>query len=237
MGLIEMRDYIRTSLLRVYHNKGLNFLNKVCQSKFDEVKKYKGKNVSKEIMSTLGEIAEVQAEAIITEFVKNHKGKVFCVKGLNIRNDEDYLTELDLTIFMESCVILLEVKYRSGSSKITKECQLETKKFKTDIFKQNSLHLKLLHRKIGIYYNKPKQTDKPYKMWLYLESNDYKDIRTKENKDRFKVVTKHTLYEELEKALKESKKWDLKKTFLKVQALDNVSKENEIEHMKRVTNK
>lgn len=105
---------------------------------------------------THGEICETVLEVMLSEFIKcNHlesKGWFF-KKGLILKDvnnlESDFLTELDLTLFTPQCIILFECKSYGGDKELTDVCTIRRKGKKSfDVYKQNSLHAKVLFEQL-----------------------------------------------------------------------------------------
>ena len=101
-----------------------------------------------------GEVCESFLECALDEYIKKHKlgDTWFYTKGMVVKDldgNPNHLTEIDLTLFTPSRVILFECKSYAGNNTLINECTIRRESGGTyDVYKQQKNHLKSLDSNI-----------------------------------------------------------------------------------------
>lgn len=233
MGSISMKKKMRNILLQCYTENGYLQTMNLIDNKINESIK-NGSN-PEAINNICGEMAEIICEILLIEFCKKYPNQCFFSKGLCLADKlrEGYTTELDLTLFTPSKIILVESKFRRGSVQITDACNIVTGYGNYDVHGQNKHHLKILGQYTEPY--KLRSDTKPYSLALFLESkNDVSDMRNPEWKERMPYLNRKNFVSQLHKLAFSTVSWDVKKMHQVMQYLDAESDKNFEKHLKRL---
>ena len=230
------KNAVRYKLLRVYEERGINasldmsdkFLNEAAKS---------GKELGIDDFGKIirGELSELYAEIYLRDYVKKHKNS-FYVKSLCFPrvDGKDGYTELDLTLFTSKFVFVLECKSYSGEKTLTNEGCMNVKgRTSYNVFSQNRMHLTNLDPYIKMCRLKSvREGGKPYILAMFSYSkDDIKDLREKEWKKKFRLLTESNIGEYLENISKTDIIWDVQKLYDVVSKLQSVSEENKKKHI------
>lgn len=240
--LIEFKKELRRKILNIYFNKGyLHARNSTEMLIKNAGKKAKEKGDKSLTVQIRGECAEVLLELQIREFARTRGLNWFLSKGLTLER-KDYkkgkTTELDLTLFTPSKIVLFESKYRSGKFKLLDECNLVPSGqfgYPANVYKQNLLHLDNLRR-----YLAPAVLDlksgKPFSICLYMQDlKNIDDIREKKYKSLIPLLGPDNIQSYLENKAKEKVQiWDMQKIKHLVSLLDEKSDDNFKKHIKNI---
>lgn len=240
--LIEFKNNLRKEVLNIYSKQGYNFAKKSVDMLMKNANK-KAKEIGNKSLPVQikGECTELILELQIREFARQNKLNWVLVKGLTLKR-LDYkkgkTTELDLTLFTPSKIILFESKYRSGKFSLIDECNLVpsgTFGYPANVYKQNLLHLDNLRRYLSPAVKNLK-AGKPFSIALYMyDSANVKDLRTEQYKKLVPLLTPNNIKSYLEEKAKERVEiWDMGKIRLLIKKLDEQSADNFKEHMNNV---
>lgn len=209
------KDSVRMKLIKVYESKGL-------QASLDMTDKFllestkAGKNLGIDNFGKIirGELSELYSEICIREYVNNNKNS-FYVKSLCFpRSDgKDGYTELDLTLFTEKFVLVLECKSYSGQKTLTNEGCMNVKgRSSYNVFSQNRMHLSNLDAYIRRCRTKTVDGGgKPYILAMFSYSkDDIEDCRIDEWKCKFRLLTERNINDYLNSISKNDHIWDVK---------------------------
>lgn len=230
---MDLKEAIRTQLLRIYEKKGLtDTLNAGY-----ELMAHCEKNATTQKYKILkGEIAEVILECELIELQGKGLTPSIVLKGLCIPfRDSNSTTEMDVTLITKKRVYLFECKSYSHKPKVTDVCKLGST---MDIYAQSLLHLKALNQYIGNKYNKVGE-QKPYKfMFFEMSTQGVEDLRTEANKKRIPVINPLTMVDTVVKDYNELQDmWDIKSTYEVLKPLSDNSDAMFQKHMARILHK
>ena len=253
---VEMlKKVIRVKILKVYEERGLQESIKVAKSYLNEAAKV-GKQFNINDFGRLirGELSEIYAEACVREYVKTHKNS-FYVKGLCIpkcdRNTgkivQGQFNELDLTLFTEKMIILIECKSYSGSTKLVDEGTLVSGNGRAvDVYNQSVAHLMSLNFQISKYklISTRDTGAKGYILCMFDFStgDNALDKRTDEAKRKFPLLNQDTFNNFISDLDKGSSKvfprmWDIQKLSPFIKELHKDSEKNMELHLMRMKSK
>lgn len=240
--LIEFKKKLRNKILSVYYSKGYfhakNSTEMLIKNANKKSNAYGDKSLAVQIR---GECTEILLELQIREYARTHKLNWILSKGLTLKR-LDYkkgkTTELDLTLFTPSKIILFESKYRSGKFSLLDECNLvPTGQFgyPSNVYKQNILHLDNLRRYLASAVKKLK-VGKPFSICLYMSDIDkVRDLREDKYKSLVPLLGPNNITKYLDsKAKEKAEVWDMKKVKSLIQSLDAESSDNFKKHMKDI---
>lgn len=239
--LITFKDNLRKVLINVYIKSGYNweyFYKSAINIRDNSVAKckdFKDKSMAGQVR---GEIAEILLEVKIMDYAKKHNLPWFLIKSLTINRSDGKArktTELDLTLFTPTHIILFEVKSRKGKYKLVDECNLICSGgwgYDANIYKQNIMHLDNLRFYLGdaiITLEK----EKPFKIVLFLDDIcECQDLRTQVYKQKFPALYLNQVDKFLETEAKyQSKVWDMDKLKTLLKKMNSLSEENFLKHM------
>lgn len=186
-----------------------------------------------------GECCELLLELGIMEYARVKNLPWFTYKGLVIerRDHKKGTTELDLTLFTPSRIILFESKYRKGKVKLIDECKIVPEFGSvTDVYKQNIMHLDNL-RKYVYPAIKTVKLNKPFGIVLFVESCvRVQDMRKEEYKSLVPLISLENLEQYLN-TLESNKNvvWDISHLHKILTELDKHTDVNLKKHMKEVS--
>lgn len=241
--MIQYKINLRNKILQLYKQHGYNHAVKSVKNLINNANKKTKEFGDKSLaINTRGECCEILLEIQILEFAKSNNLPWILTKGTTIRR-KDYkkggTTELDLTLFTPSKIILLESKYRMGKIKLIDKCTIVPSYGNvTDVYKQNIMHLDNLR-----YYLADAIIDlkkgSPFSIALYVEETKrVEDLRSEENKKLVPLIGEENIFEYLTAISKMKQKvWDIKKLQVILQQLDSESDALFEEHIERVKNK
>jgi len=238
--LIDFKDNLRKVFMNIYIKSNYNwyyFLKSAEHLRNDALKQSKALNDTSLAGQIRGEIAEIILEVKIIDFIKKNRLPWFIVKSLTIpRTDKKQkkTTELDLTLFTPTHIILFEIKSRKGKYILKDECNLISSGFdyNSNVYKQNIMHLDNLRYFLGdaiLTMNK----EKPFKFVLFLDDIcDCVDKRDFNNKQKYQLLRLNDIDKYLANELKyTSQIWDMQKIKNILIKLNNESENNFLKHM------
>lgn len=230
------KDAVRVKIIRVYEDRGLKASLDMSDRFLEEAAKT-GKELDITDFGKIirGELSEIYSEICMREYVKTHKNS-FYVKSLCFpRPDiEGRYTELDLTLFTEKFVMILECKSYSGEKTLTNEGCMNVKgRTSYNVFSQNRMHLQSLNPYISRCRLKTvAEGGKPYLLCMFSYSKDpIEDLRTEEAKKKFRLLTEDTIMDYLNNMSKQSIIWDIPKLYSVVSKMNEKSEECKIKHI------
>ena len=239
-NLTKFKRDLRNNVITIYRKKGYA-IAKLSIDKLikDSNKKSKELNQPELAVQIRGECCELALELELWEFIRKHKLPWTTSKGLCIKRTDNKrfkTTELDLTLFTPSKIILFESKYRKGKITLTDKCTLVPDwGHATDVYKQNIMHLTNLKDYLSDCIL-TLQRGKPFSIVLYVDdTNRVKDLRDDNSKKLMPVISSDNINSYLESIRKlNTNIWDMKKIKETLTKLDNESEENMVRHMKEV---
>lgn len=206
------RDLMRQKMLEVYNKEGKHYLITLAINLLSSNVHKNDKNFK---ALTHGEIAETLLEILITDYMKRNNINNWIIKrGLIIKDainpNSDFLTELDLTLFTPSSIILFECKSYGGVIEISKKGSVYREgKNIADVFNQNMVHKKALDTNLEIAHKgKPS-----YKIvYFHFALGSLKDSRDARYKKLMPIITVKNLDNFLD-TIKNSNKevWNMQK--------------------------
>lgn len=230
------KDAVRYKLLKVYESRGLQASLDMSDRFLNEAAKT-GKELDIDNFGKIirGELSELYAEICLREYVKTHKNS-FYVKSLCFpRSDgKQGYTELDLTLFTDKFVMLVECKSYSGQKTLTNEGCMNVKgRSSYNVFSQNRMHLVNLDAYIRKHRLATLEDGgKPYILCMFSYSKDpIDDLRTEEWKTKFRLLTEETMVDYLDAISKTNKIWDIKGLHTTVGLMNQHSAENKKKHI------
>lgn len=230
------KDAVRKKLLCVYESRGLQDSLAMSDKFLNEAAKT-GKELDIQDFGKIirGELSELYAEICLREYVNKHRNS-FYVKSLCFKKSDgkDGYTELDLTLFTSSFVLVLECKSYSGEKTLTNEGCMNIKgRTSYNVFGQNRMHLSNLDPYIrNCRLKTVKDGGKPYILAMFSYSKDgIKDLRDEEWKRKFRLLTEENIAEYLDNINKNDKIWDVRKLFQIVSKMQESSEENKKKHI------
>ena len=128
--LIDFKDNLRKILMNIYIKSNYNwdyFLKSAIHLRDNSLSKSKEIDGASLAGQVRGEVAEIILEVKILDFIRKNKLPWFLIKSLAIPrtdNKAKKTTELDLTLFTPTHIILFEIKSRKGKYKLLEECNL-----------------------------------------------------------------------------------------------------------------
>lgn len=180
-----------------------------------------------------GEICEAILEIIVVDWVKRSGVDARYVRSLVIPDtkgkNKEFLTEIDMVIFTPWCVYCIECKNYGGDKQLVDDGLLiGANGVKCDVFKQNSMHLEVLHNLIGGLSASPM-----YQMLLFNFSNgSIDDKRVKSAKSRLPLVDENTLLSIVARG--GSSNWDMVGVDRVIPILEKYSDANRDRHLQYV---
>jgi hypothetical protein len=139
----DLKGRTRDGLLEVYRREGFTRFMDVV----DHMRTFEGREIG-DVLQVKGEVAEVVAEVITLQFIKETGVDWRLYKGLILGNpnNKKFSTELDMVIATPGVVSIVEVKSFNGRKVLSKECFLTATNaghtLERDIFKQNAVHIR-----------------------------------------------------------------------------------------------
>lgn len=241
--IIDFKINLRNRILQIYYKSGYSYaVNTINHLIKDSNKKTKEFDINSLAMNLRGECCEILLELQIREFARQRNLPWVLSKGLTFRrrdHKKEKTTELDLTLFTPSRVILFESKYRKGKVKLIDECKIVPDfGHVTDVYKQNLMHMDNLR-----YYLGPAIVDlkkgKPFSIVLYMdEIKRVIDLREEKFKKMIPLVGSENILNYLNKiANMKTVVWDVKKLATIISEMDKESDALFIEHVKREAKK
>lgn len=244
LELIKFKENLRNRVLTIYSKHGYKKTNDCINELIKDALKQSKEVGKKELAVQIrGECTELLLEIQIREFGKKNQLEWMLSKGLTLerRDSKKGHTELDLTLFTESKIILFESKYRSGDFVLIDECNLVPRGkfgFPSNVYKQNLLHLNNLRKYLGPAILTTK-INKPFSICLYMsDTSKIEDLRTPEMKSLIPLIGPNNIESYLKIFAKEKfKVWDLNKIQILIGELDSKSGENFEKHLQKVRRK
>lgn len=173
-SLAQFKINLRNKILNLYTTFGyqhaVNSVNHLIKNSNKKSKAIGEKDLPVNIR---GECCEILLELQILEYTKTKNMPWILSKGLTFNRKDGSkrfkTTELDLTLFTPSRIVLFESKYRMGKIKLIDECTIVPAfGHQTDVYHQNLMHLDNLR-----YYLNPAVIDlkrgKPFSIALYVD--------------------------------------------------------------------
>ena len=239
------KDSVRLKLLKVYEERGLQASLQMTDQFLKEAAKA-GKELDINDFGKIirGELSELYAEVCMREYVKRHKNS-FYVKSLCFprADGNEGFTELDMTLFTDKFVLVLECKSYSGQKNLTDEGCMNVKgRTSYNVFSQNRMHLANLDPYIRKHRLKTVEDGgKPYILAMFSYSKEpIMDLRDDEWKNKFRLLTEENIESYLNDVSKNKIIWDihgLYDTVSKIQKKSKINKEKHIELSKAKRNK
>lgn len=241
--MIQFKINLRNKILSIYKEKGYVHAVKTTKNIIENANK-KTKNLGDKSLAvnTRGECCEILLELQILEFARKHNLPWILSKGLTIRRKDrkkGQTTELDLTLFTPSRIVLLESKYRMGKIKLIDKCTIVPSYGNvTDVYKQNIMHLDNLRYYLADAIINLK-LGSPFAIALYVEETKRVDDQRNE---KYKKLVPLIGEENIEQYLKsiasmKYKIWDIMKIKDIITKLDSESDSLFEEHIERVKKK
>lgn len=240
VDLSKFKKNMRNDILNTYSTKGYKLAIQKVYYLIKNSNKLANEIGEKSLpIQIRGECCELLLELGIMEYARIKNLPWFTYKGLVIerRDNKKGTTELDLTLFTPSRIILFESKYRKGKVKLIDECKIVPEFGSvTDVYKQNIMHLDNL-RKYIYPAIKTVKLNKPFGIVLFVESCvRVQDLR----KEEYKALVPLISLENLEQYLRtlESNKnvvWDINHLHRILIELDKHTDSNLKKHMKAVS--
>lgn len=221
----NVRDNLRQKLLEVYNKDGKEYMIVLTNKLLASTVHKNDKNFK---ALTHGEIAETLLEILILDYIKRNNINNWIIKrGLILKDatnpNSDFLTELDLTLFTPSTIVLFECKSYGGTIEVFKKGAVyrEGKQI-ADVFNQNLVHKNALNTNVEIA-----SKGKPnYKIaYFHFALGTIKDKRDDKYKKLMPIVKLKNLDKFLDN-IKNSEKdnWNMKKIS---RILDIICKNND----------
>lgn len=239
VDIIKFKNELRRDMLTMYKSKGYAFtVNTVNHLVKNSNKKSKAAGEPKLAVQIRGECCEILLELAILEYAKQRNLPWICSKGLTLKR-RDYkkgTTELDITLFTPSQIILFESKYRSGNIQLIDECKIVPDYgHVADVYKQNMMHLDNLRRYLDTAVHNL-SAGAPFALCLFIEpANRVKDNRDDKMRGIVPLVSLENIIPYLDTiANKKQVVWDINKLHQILVLLDSMSEENFKQHMKGV---
>ena len=235
-ALNKAKEAVRYKLLLVYQKRGLHASLEMAD-KFlkDASKAGKENNISDFGKIVRGELSEIYAEVCLREYVKTHKNSFYTKSLCFPRADgKEGFTEIDLALFSNKFVMLIECKSYSGQKTLTNEGCMNVKgRSSYNVFSQNRMHLVNLDAYIRKYrLASVEKGGKPYQLCMFSYSKDpIEDLRTDEWKSKFHLFTEESLLTYLNNLEKSEVIWDIKKLYKCVGEMQKHSEENMKKHI------
>lgn len=237
--IIKLKNNLRNDMLRLYREKGYAFtVNSINHLIKHSNKKSKEVGNSKLAIQIRGECCEILLELAILEYARSRNLPWICSKGLTLkrRDHKKGTTELDITLFTPSQIILFESKFRSGNIKLIDECKIVPSYGNVcDVYKQNMMHLDNLRRYLDTAVHNL-NAGPPFAINLFVESlGRVQDNRTAKMKSVVPLISLDNIVQYLDIiASKKQVVWDINRLYRIVSQLDSMSEENFKQHMKGV---
>lgn len=238
--MIQYKINLRNKILQIYHKKGYTHAVKTVKHLITnankKTKEFEDKTLA---INTRGECCEILLEIQILEFAKRNNLPWILTKGTTIRRKDykkDKTTELDLTLFTPSRIVLLESKYRMGKITLIDKCTIVPNYGNvTDVYKQNIMHLDNLRYYLADAVINLK-LGSPFSIALYVEEiKRVDDQRKDEYKKLVPLIGEENIFDYLATLAKMKQKiWDIKKLQEILQKLDAESDALFEEHIERV---
>lgn len=241
--MIQYKINLRNKILQIYYKKGyahaIKTIKNLINNANKKTKEFEDKSLA---INTRGECCEILLEIQILEFARKNNLPWILTKGTTIRRKDHKkggTTELDLTLFTPSRIILLESKYRMGKIKLIDKCTIVPNYGNvTDVYKQNIMHLDNLRYYLADAVINLK-LGSPFSIALYVEETKrVEDQRSEEYKKLVPLIGEENIFEYLASIAKMKQKiWDIKKLQEILQKLDAESDTLFEEHIERVKKK
>lgn len=208
----NVRDNMRQKMLEVYNKNGKEYMivlaNKLLASSVH-------KNNKNFKALTHGEIAETLLEILILDYMKRNNITDWIIKrGLILKDatnpNSDFLTELDLTLFTPSTIVLFECKSYGGTIEVFKKGAVyrEGKQI-ADVFSQNMIHKNTLNTNIEVASIGKPSYKITYFHFALGTIKDKRDDKYKRLMPIIKVKTLNTFLDNIKNSEKES--WNMQK--------------------------
>lgn len=230
------KDSVRYKLLKVYQDRGLQASLDMADRFLNESAKT-GKALGIDDFGKIlrGELSELYAEICLREYVNTHKNS-FYIKSLCFKrtDNREGFTELDLTLFTDKFVLLVECKSYSGQKTLTDEGCMNVKgRTSFNVFSQSRMHLVNLDPYIRKHRLKTvEEGGKPYIMCMFSFSKDpIKDLRDDAWRKKFRLLTEENILMYLDSISKDNVIWDAKGLFNTVSKMHEHSAENKEKHI------
>lgn len=189
----DPKQAIHILLSDYYQKKGLTPTIQVAHSLLK-------RNISDRDLNSVfnGEICETVLQIMITDFIKRNPKRTsfwrFCnniiLSDLETKSDR-FLTEIDALLLTPECIYVFECKSYAGEKVIIGDGTITRKNGNNcDVYKQNSLHLKILRQWLDRFSKHP-----VYQMVLFNFSNGAtKDERSYEAKKIMPCINEDSLF-------------------------------------------
>ena len=235
--LLEIaKDSVRYKLLKVYQDMGLQCALDMSDQFLGEAAKA-GKELGIDDFGKIirGELSELYAEMCMREYVREHTNSFYTKSLCFPRTDgKEGFTELDLTLFTQYFILVLECKSYSGSKTLTDEGCMNVKgRTSYNVFAQNRMHLANLdpyirnHRLLTV-----KDAGKPYIIGMFSYSkDDITDLRDNEWRNKFLLLTEKNILQYLNSIVRNKVIWDIHGLYGTVSKLEKRSKDCMIKHI------
>lgn len=239
VDIIKFKDSLHEDIMRMYRARGYSYaVNSVNALISSSTKKAKLAGKPELGIQIRGECCEILLMLGIMEYARLRNLQWFVSKGLAIKRKDRKkgTTELDVTLFTPSKVVLFESKYRKDKFELVDKCKIVPSYGHVfDVYKQNLMHLDNLR-----YYLSDALIDiklgKPFSLAMYIDDSSR---ATDKREPQFKSLMPLVDLKNLESYLStvEDKKvtvWDIQKLYNIVKELRASSDEVFREHMKGV---
>jgi len=156
----EYKKATHAKLIEMYQKRGAAYTVKMAEGLLHSQEYYDDFEFRMEVH---GEICETVLEIVLDSYLKKNcsKDKWILVKNLVLfergRKPGDFLTEIDLALFLEPCVFLFECKSYAGEKVLCGDGVLKRQNASGyDIYRQSCLHRRTLEPWLEGFVNKGK---------------------------------------------------------------------------------
>lgn len=220
---------------QAYQKRGAEFVYSTCA----ELLKIKDNSSKKPLVN--GEVCETLLLFLTKTYIKERGITGNYVRGLILKDPQnpnsDYRTEIDFVFYTPQIIFCFECKSYVGHKTITGKGLLDNGRYQCDIYAQNSVHAKILHRNIYRFKNIKYQSQNKFHMAMgafFFSQGDIEDLRDVRAKTVLPIITQNTLYNFYDKLLYVNRGeaiWDYTKvdTFLQKLA-NNITLRKEHKH-------
>ena len=205
---------------RVYKRRGMPFVYEACS----ELLKIKDSSAKKPLVN--GDVCETLLVFLTRNYIRDRGIKGDCVRGLVLKDPKEhkgsFRTEVDFVFYTPQIIFCIECKSYSGHKTITDKCTLDNGRYTCDIYAQNTLHAKILHRNLFPFKRRTYQSEDKMHMAMcafFFANGDVEDLRGQREKAVLPIVTQENLYSFYDYFLRNNTQevWDFNKVnrFLK----------------------